>query len=166
VLIGELRFDTYCDEATKGSQPHPSVVVNRTINGVSLGMSKTAVAGVMGPPASQRAVTLGAGAVGTLSRYIVDGASFLVTYDTVGRAVTLQAFSTAFFTPAGIGPGSPRAYVAALRGFSRDPCGLGFWDGAARVSPTVPVTVFTVSRGRVTSVLISERAMYTHCATR
>ncbi len=166
VLIAELRFDTYCDEASQGSQPRPSIVVDHTINGVSLGMSKTAVAGVLGQPASRRAVTLGPGAAGTLARYTVDGAPFLVTYNAGGRAVALQAFSNVFFTPAGIGPGSPRAFVAVLRGFARDPCGLGFWDGAARASPTRPVTVFTVSRGRVTSVLISGRALFTRCTTR
>jgi hypothetical protein len=141
-------------------------VVDRSIGGVALGTAEAAIARIIGSPVATRAVSLGAHEAGTLARYAVDGARFLVTYDTGKRAVSIQAYATYFFTPAGLGPGSPRAFVAAARGLSVDPCNVGFWDGSAGEAPAHPVTVFTIRRGVVASVLVSDVRLFTRCTTR
>ena len=163
VLISQLRFDTNCAQAGRGLEPQPNVVVGRSIAGVSLGAAERFVVKRLGKPVRTRRATLAAGAAGTLARYVVAGKPFLVTYDSARRVVSLRAFSTFFFTSAGIGPGSPRSFVAALRGFARDPCKVGFWDGTARASSSRPVTVFPLRNGVVASVLITERRLFTRC---
>jgi hypothetical protein len=166
VLITQLRFDTNCAQAGRGLEPRPSVVVDRSIGAVSLGMVERAVVERLGKPVTTRSARLGAGAVGTLARYVVAGAPFLATYDSAGRVVSLRAFSTFFFTPAGIGPGSPKSFVARLRQFARDPCNVGFWNGTGRGSPARPVTVFALRNGVVASVLVTERRLFTRCRPR
>jgi hypothetical protein len=166
VLITQLRFDTNCAQAGRGLEPRPNVVVDRSIGAVSLGMSERAVVERLGEPVTTRRAQLGAGAVGTLARYVVAGAPFLVTYDSARHVVALRALSTFFFTPSGIGPGSPRSFVAALRRFAGDPCKVGFWNGAGRGSPARPVTVFTLRNGVVASVLITELRLFTRCRPR
>jgi hypothetical protein len=166
VLITQLRFDTNCAQAGRGLEPRPNIVVDRSIGGVSLGTPRAAVLKLLGRPASMRTVALGANATGTQVRYSIEGAPFLVTYDDAGRVVSVRAYSPFFFSPAGIGPGSRRAFVAALRGFVHDPCKVGFWNGAAHASPDRPVTVFTLLKGVVASVLITELRLFTPCKTR
>jgi hypothetical protein len=163
VLITQLRFDTNCAQAGRGLEPRPNVVLDRSIGGVSLGMIERTVVKRLGDPVTTRRARVGPGAVGRLARYVVAGAPFLVTYDSARHVVSLRAFSRFFFTPAGIGPGSPRSFVAALRRFARDPCKIGFWNGTARGSPARPVTVFPLRNGVVASVLITERRLFTRC---
>jgi len=163
VLITQLRFDTNCAQAGRGLEPRPNVVVDRSIGGVSLGMLERAVVKRLGEPVATRRARLGAGAVGRLARYVIAGAPFLVTYDSARRIVSLRAFSTFFFTAAGIGPGSPRSFVVPLRQFARDPCNVGFWNGTGRASPARPVTVFPLRNSVVASVLITELRLFTRC---
>jgi hypothetical protein len=157
--ITQLRFNTNCAQAGRGLEPHPTIVVDRSVGGISLGLSEPAVDKLLGPPGSRRPV-----AAGTLARYAVDGAPFLVTYDPAKHVVRVQAFSTFFFSPAGIGPGSPRAFVAALRSFAFDACKTGFWDVPAGAAPTRRVTVFTLHAGKVASVIVAELRLARRCS--
>jgi hypothetical protein len=161
VLITELRFDTNCAQAGRGLEPRPNVVVDHSIGGVALGAAEAAVEKIIGSPLARRALALGGGAAGTLARYAVDGAPFLVAYDPGKRAVSITAYSTYFFTPAGLGPGSPRAFVTAVRRFAH-PCNTGFWDGTAGAAPAHAVTLFTIAKGSVAAVVITKR-QFAHC---
>jgi hypothetical protein len=166
VLITQLRFDTNCDEGRQDLEPRSRIVVDRSIAGVFLGLAERAVVKRLGVPASTRPAALGPGATGTVARYALEGAPFLVTYDAGGHVVSIRSFSTSFFTPAGIGAGTPRALVAASHGLDVDPCHLGFWNGAGRAAPARPVTVFTLRKGLVSSTLITRRGLYARCVTR
>jgi hypothetical protein len=136
VTITRLRLDTNCDEAGRGLEPRPRIVVDRSIDGISLGMPEAAVVKALGTPLSTRPARHGSTTTGKLARYAVEGAPSLVGYNTGGHVVSVRGFSTAFFTPAGIGPGSPRAAVAALRGFAADPCRSA--TGTARLTAAPP----------------------------
>ena len=163
VLITQLRFDTNCAVAGRGLEPQPNVVVDRSVGGVALDMAEPAVVRLLGKPRARQAGKRGT----TVAQYRVAGAPFLVTFDATGRVAAIRASAPFFFTPAGIGPGSPGAFVAALRGFASDPCGSGFWNGAgARASSARPVTVFTLRGNEVASVLITRVGLFLPCGTR
>jgi hypothetical protein len=156
-LVTQLRFDTTCAQAGRGLEPRPNIVVDVSIGGVRLGVSEAAVQNLFG-----RAARVS----GTRSRYTVDGAPFVVTYDAAGHVVEIQAFSTFFFTPAGIGPGTPLSFLAAAHMFALDPCKTGFWNAPARASPTSAVTAFTLRARKVASVVIGELRLVRRCSTR
>jgi hypothetical protein len=153
-LITQLRFDTTCAQAGRGLEPRPNIVVDVSIGGVGLGMSVAAIEKLLGRPGRVAA---------KLARYSLDGAPFLVTYDAARHVVEIQAFSTFFFTPAGIGPGTPRSFLTTVHAFALDPCKTGFWDAPPRASPTRAVTVFTVRSGKVASVVIGELRLVRRC---
>jgi hypothetical protein len=142
-----------------------NVVVNNSIDGVSIGESEQSVEQQLGKPDSTLGLGLGGGKKGKLARYRVNGALFIVTYDQNGKVVSLETYSSAFRTSAGLGPGSSLALVAGLKGFHLDFCELGYWNGTAHTKPGSTVTVFTPNGGLVASVLITELRLYTDCAT-
>jgi hypothetical protein len=156
-LITQLRFDTNCAQAGRGLEPQPNIAVDQSIGGIALGMAKRAVDKLLGPPL---------GFAGTVARYTVDGGRFLVTYDAGKHAAAIQAFSNYFFTPAGLGVGSPAAFVAVLPAFVRDPCGSGFWNGASQMPANRRVTAFTIHGGAVASVVVTDVRRFRLCATK
>ena len=163
LLITELRYYTACAASTTGLQPQANVVVDRSIGGISIGMTEADVTKLYGEPSSTLTVTLGGGLTGHSVRYTIDGAPFLITYDSHGRVVSVETYSKLFFTARGIGPGSSIQLAAALHGFFHDPCELGYWNGTAKTPPSHYVTVFTPNGGLVASVMITQLRLYTDC---
>jgi hypothetical protein len=165
VLISQLRFYTACDTSGPGQEPKPNVSTDRSIGNVSLGMSEARVERTLGRPAAAKTVSLGGSNKGTAVRYTVLGAPFLITYDASKHATIVEGYSKFLFTSAAAGPSSPRSLVAGLSGFTRDPCGLGYWDGKTK-PPSSDITVFTLRGTDVATVLIAPRRLYTGCAIR
>jgi hypothetical protein len=165
VLITQLRLYTACAGGSPELPPPVGVVPNRSLAGVSLGMTQARVVALLGRPQSTLGLSLGPGQAGRLVRYRLQGAPLLVVYDGAGRVVSLETWSTAFRTAGDVGPGASLAQVRRLRGFRPDYCQLGWWNGTARTRPRDVVTVFTPSGGSVASVLITQYRLYTACAT-
>jgi hypothetical protein len=164
VLITQLRLYTACDTGGREITPKAGLALNRSIGGVSIGMTESSVVGRFGAPASTLMVTLGGGSSGKSVRYRIHGAPFLLTYDSSGRVVSLEAYAPFFRTVGGVGPGASIALVRKLHGFRADFCELGYWNGTPRTRPDQVVTVFTPNGGRIASVLITELRLYTPCA--
>ena len=164
VLVTVLRFYTACAAGSHESPP-PLTVLDRSIGGVGIGMSQHDVIELLGSPSGTLKITLGGGKTGLSVRYRVHGSPLLVTYDSSGRVVSIEAYSSFFQTAGGIGPGSSLALVRALHGFRPDFCELGYWNGTAHTPPSHIVTVFTPQGGLVASVLITQLRLYTDCDT-
>src|SRR5262249_21349011 len=145
--------------------PPVGVVLNRSIAGMSIGMTEQQVVKFLGEPSSTLKLSLGGGQAGKFARYRLHGAPVLVTYDGGGPIVSIEAYSPFFKTAAGVGPGSSLSQIAKLRGFRPDYCELGYWNGTAKTKPGDVVTVFTPSGGAVASVLITQLRLYTACDT-
>jgi uncharacterized repeat protein (TIGR01451 family) len=150
---------------TTATPPHSTLVVDRSIDGVSIGATERQVEDVLGKPESTLALSFLCGKKAHLARYHSHGALFLVTFDCAGNVVSIETYSPFYKTAGGLGPGSSLADVAALKGFVADFCELGYWDGNAGTKPSDVVTVFTPNGGLVASVLITELRYYTACAS-
>jgi hypothetical protein len=140
-----------------------AVVANKSIGGISMGMTEKQVEQMLGKPKSRLTVSLGNGRQGRFARYSSHGAAFLVTYDASGRVVSMETYSPFFHTAGGVGPGSPITSAKALPGFHTDFCELGYWNGSARPAPGAVVTVFTPGGDHVDSVMITQYRVYTAC---
>ncbi len=118
MLITELRFYTACAAGSHESPP-PLTVLDRSIGGVSIGMTEPDVIKLFGAPSGTLKITLGGGMTGRSVRYRVHGAPLLITYDSSGRVVSIEAYSPFFRTAGGIGPGSSLALVGRCTGSGR-----------------------------------------------
>jgi uncharacterized protein YuzE len=165
VLITQLRFYTACATGSQEQPPAPTLSFNRSLGSVSIGMTEKTVLEALGEPLGALKITLGGGKSGTSVRYSVHGAPLLITYDSTGKVISIEAYSPYFKTIGGIGPGSSLSLVRALRGFRPDFCELGYWNGTAHTRPSRIVTVFTPNGAVVASVLITQLQLYTACAT-
>jgi YD repeat-containing protein len=168
VLITVLRYDTDCEAPPQVAPvPEPgAVVLNHSIGGVSIGMSEAAVDKLIGhTPSSTLRLALGGGKSGHYARYRSHGGAFLVTYDSTGHVLSIEAYAPFYRTDGGlgVGPGSSLSAAATLRGFRVDYCEFGYWNGSSRTAPNQVVTVFTPNSGEVASVLITEYRFYTTC---
>jgi hypothetical protein len=143
--------------------PKPGVVLDRSIGGISIGMTEAAVEKLVGPPRSKLGVSLGNGEQGRFVRYRSHGKPLLATYDASGRVVSIEAYAPFFKTAGGLGPGSPLTGVGSLKGFHVDYCEFGYWDAKQKTGPDDAVTVFTASGGTVASVLVTQSRLYTTC---
>ena len=122
---------------------------DRSIGGVSIGMTDEAVQKLLGKPKSTLRISLGGGSHGTFSRYTSHGAAFLVFFDAAGRVVSIETYSTFFQHGRAASAPAPRSPACeALEGFRQDFCELGYWNGTARTSPNAVVTVFTPNGDR------------------
>jgi hypothetical protein len=167
VLITELRLYTACFSGSTELPPPPqpkTIVLGRSIGGVSIGMLRSDVTELLGAPRSTLLLSLDAGENGVFARYRSHGKPLLVTFDSAGRVVSVEAYAPFFRTLGGVGPGAPLTLVQRLPGFRPDYCELGFWNGTARTRPRNIVTVFTPNGGFVESVLIAQLRLYTACA--
>jgi hypothetical protein len=142
----------------------PNVVVNHSIDGITIGESEQQVEQQLGKPTSGLTVTLPGGKKGRFERYRSHGALFLVTYDASGHVVSLETYSSFYRTAAGLGPGSALTAIAKLHAFHYDSCELGYWNGSVHTKPGGRVTVFTPDSGKVASILITQLRLYTDCA--
>jgi hypothetical protein len=144
-------------------KPKPGVVLDRSIGGISIGMTEAAVEKLVGPPRSKLGVSLGNGKHGRFVRYRSHGKPLLVTYDASGRVASIEAYAPFFKTAGGVGPGSALTGVKSLPGFHVDYCELGYWDAKGKTGPDDVVTVFTASGGTVASVLVTQSRLYSTC---
>jgi uncharacterized repeat protein (TIGR01451 family) len=165
VLITQLRLYTACASEGREFAPEVTLALDRSIGGVSIGMTEAEVRALLGAPASTLKITLGGGKTGRSVRYVVHGAPLLLTYDSSGRVASIEAYSSFFRTAGGIGPGSPLELVLGLPGFRPDFCELGYWNGTAATPPSHVITVFTPEGALVASVLITQLRLYTACDT-
>jgi YD repeat-containing protein len=168
VLITVLSYNTDCEAPPQlAPVPEPgAVVLNHSIGGVSIGMTEAAVNKLLGhAPTSTVRLTLGGGKSGHYARYRSHGGAFLVTYNSTGHVLSIEAYAPFYRTDGGlgVGPGSSLGAAATLRGFRVDYCEFGYWNGSARTAPNQVVTIFTPNSGEVASVLITEYRFYTAC---
>ena len=142
-----------------------SVVVDRSIGPIAIGMTRARVTALLGRPKSTLTIWASPGEPGSLAQYVSHGAPFQVEFGSNARVVSIQASSSAYRTAAGLGPGSAVTPVSRLPAFHQDLCELGYWNGTAATPQRGVVTVFSSNGGFVEGVLISELRFYTACAT-
>jgi uncharacterized repeat protein (TIGR02543 family) len=145
----------------RGSADTPTIVVDRSIGGISIGMSQADVVVQYGVPDDSLEIALRGGGTGTLVHYHVHGGLLIVVY-AGGRVVNIETDATFYRTQAGIGPGTSKG---GLHGFHLDPCSLGLWDGSAAIPPDGVVTIFQRSGDIVASVTITQLGYYDLCAS-
>jgi hypothetical protein len=145
----------------RGSADTPTIVVDQSIGGVSIGMSEDDVVAQYGAPDDTLEIAVRGGGTGTLAHYHVHDGVLIVVY-AGGRVVSVETDSSFYRTEAGIGPGTSKG---GLHGFHFDPCSLGLWDGSAAIPPEGVVTVFQRSGDLVTGVTVTELGYYDLCAS-
>jgi uncharacterized repeat protein (TIGR01451 family) len=163
VIVTVFSYYAECQGGGRAAPPAITMSLDRSIDGVSIGMTEAGVVKLFGKPQGSLAISLGGGLSGTSVRYRVHGAAFLITYDQHGRVVSLQAYSPYFRTAGNLGPGAALLSVQRLKGFRQDTCEFGFWNWRPGFSPTHVITVFTPNGGLVASVLITQLRLYTAC---
>lgn len=137
----------------------PLIVLDRSIGGIALGMSRSDVEGLLGAPGSTLAILLRGGGTGVLATYHVHGGELLVEY-AGDRVVSIETTSSFYRTENGIGPGTSKA---GLHGFHTDFCTLGLWDATAATPPEGPITVFDLAGDEIFSVTVTELGYYDLC---
>jgi len=141
------------------SSDSPQIVLDQSIGGVALGMTRAQVEALYGTPDSTLQITLRGGGTGLLARYTLHGGVLLVEYAD-DRVVSVETTSPFYKTQGGVGPGGSRGGIHGLR---EDFCSGGLWTGSAGMPPNAHVTVFSLSGEHVFSVTITELGYYDVC---
>jgi List-Bact-rpt repeat protein len=145
----------------RASADMPTIVIDRSIGGISIDMSHADVVATYGAPDDSLEIVLRGGGTGTLVHYHLHGGVLIVVY-AGGRVVSIETDASFYRTQAGIGPGTSKG---GLHGFHQDPCSLGLWDGSAAIPPDGVVTVFQRRGDLVASVTITQLGYYDLCAS-
>lgn len=128
----------------------PRIVVQKSIAGVALGMTKAQVRAKLGPPPTEHR---GTNVFGRWTEFVYARVS--VTFQSGSRVTAVRTTSRRERTARGVGPGSTEAQLRARVAGIRCRTGSGFrhcWVG--RFLPGKVVTDFGIRRGRVASVLV------------
>ena len=134
------------------------IALGHSIGSAAIGMKRAAVVRAYVKPKSTRKARIGpAKTPATIDTFAVPGGTLQVT-SVANRVVGLETKSPYYTTPAGLGPGSPRADAARLHGATWTPCERAFRR------PGRVVVLLTANRQKVTSVELVRRAFARECA--
>ncbi len=171
VLITQLRLYTACAAGSHELPPkgQPSLtVLGRSIGGVGIGMTEHDVLELLGTPTSTLKITLGGDKSGRSVRYTSHGAPLLISYDSSGRVISIEAYSRFFRTVGGLGPGYVR-WTLSMRMrvyWTSGPTSASSATGTARQHTAAPTNVVDAglhALGRGRGKRVDHRAPPLHC---